>query len=374
VKLGAFDYIVKPFDLDHVQAVIERALATRDFEPVFANDAPIQELLVGSSPVMNEVFKQIGLAAESDSAILLQGESGTGKELAARAIHINSDRSHGTFVAVNIAALSPSLAESELFGHVRGAFTGAAETKIGLLGQADGGTLFLDEVAEIPENIQVKLLRALEHKEFQPVGSTENIKSNFRLISATHRDLATLVDQNRFRHDLFFRISAFSIFLPPLRERQSDILELAKYFLKELSKDGQVAQLSPEAVQELESRYWHGNVRELRNALEQAAIVSRNQIIFAEHLPTPITGNLDVQSQTGGAAVDKLIRMWAEAQFRQNKQPTELYEKLIAEIEKPLFDIVLKKNRGQYSAAARQLGIHRTTLKKKAENYGITFD
>ena len=374
IKKGAFDYIVKPFQLDHVQAVIERALAVAKIGEPNEVVKSIDELLVGSSACMNEIFKKIALASDSDASILIEGESGTGKELAARAIHSNSRRAKGRFVAVNIAALNPALAESELFGHVRGAFTGATDAKPGLLAQANGGTLFLDEVADIPESIQVKLLRALELKEFQPVGSSDSVKSDFRILSATHRNLASMVDQNRFRHDLFFRISSFVIHLPPLRDRGDDVIELANYFLRQFSKDRKPAQLSKEAKKEILARRWYGNVRELRNAMEQAGIVSRNQVIFPDHFPSPITANMEIQDQSIDTKFESLVRTWAELQFGGDSDPSELYEKLVAEIEKPLFRLVLEKNKGQYSAAARQLGIHRTTLKKKAEAYGILGD
>ena len=372
IKNGAFDYIVKPFELDHVQVVIERALESRK-TPAAKIEQPQGELLIGSSSTMNEVFKKIALAADSDASVLLQGESGTGKELAARAIHFNSSRAEKNFVAVNIAALNPTLAESELFGHSKGAFTGATEAKAGLLAQANGGTLFLDEIADIPENIQVKLLRALEHREFQPVGSTQMVQSDFRIISATHRDLARQVDQENFRHDLFFRVATFLILLPPLREREQDAIELANHFLNEFARHEKRARLSKAAIREIENREWHGNVRELRNAIEQAAIVSRNETIFPDHLPSPIAAGFNV-SKEPTVEFAELVTNWSRDQFDLDANPSDLYEKLIREIEKPLFEFILAKNRGQFSAAARQLGIHRTTLRKKAESYGITED
>ncbi len=373
IKNGAFDYIVKPFELDHVQVIIERALESKNKSSKKVEQLS-NEILIGSSSVMNDVFKKIALAADSDASVLLQGESGTGKELAARAIHNNSDRSANNFVAVNIASLNPTLAESELFGHVKGAFTGATESKSGLLAHADGGTLFLDEIADIPENIQVKLLRALEQREFQPVGSTTSVQSDFRIISATHRDLAAEVDQQNFRHDLFFRVATFLILLPPLRERENDAMELANHFLNEFGRNGKRGRFSKEAIREIESRKWYGNVRELRNAIEQAAIVSRNETIFPDHLPSPIAAGIKLSPHSQASEFAEIVNNWTKSQFDLDDNPSDLYEKLIHEIEKPLFEFILAKNRGQFSAAARQLGIHRTTLRKKAETYGIAGD
>ena len=215
VRQGAFEYIVKPFDAHRVQHVLERALATPQL------DAPhrvtVVDGFVGKTPAMQEAFNQIALASASNACVLLQGESGTGKELAARAIHKHSRRAQQPFVVINVASLSETLAESELFGHVRGAFTGADHARTGLLVRADGGTLFLDEVADIPLPVQIKLLRAVEHGEVTPVGANDPVKTNFRVISASHQNLLSKVQEGAFRHDLYFRISAFRITLPPLR-------------------------------------------------------------------------------------------------------------------------------------------------------------
>jgi DNA-binding NtrC family response regulator len=272
VRRGAFDYIAKPFDIGTVKSALVRALASRPGMPLGAAANCVRvEGMVGRSPLMQEVFKQIALSAASDASVLLLGESGTGKELAARAIHRYSPRGDGPFVAVNVAALSTSLAESELFGHVRGAFRGAEAPRVGLLAQANGGTLFLDEVADIPMPTQVKALRALEHGEVVPVGSNEPIKSDFRVVSATHRNLLRRVEDGSFRHDLYFRLCAFQIDLPPLCDRPQDIGELASYFAGSLVGPGESPPLiTPEALSELERRPWRGNVRELRNAIDHA--------------------------------------------------------------------------------------------------------
>ena len=238
VRNGAFDYLAKPFDLAVAQRAIESALK-HNARPV---DAPVRlppkdpaGLIVGASPPMQEVFKRIALVAPSDACVHVRGESGTGKELAARAIHRYSRRAAGPFVAVNMASLSPTLAESELFGHVRGAFTGAEQSRKGLLEQAGGGTIFLDEVADIPMALQVKLLRVLEFGEIVPVGGDCAVRSDFRMISATHQDLQQRVAEGTFRHDLYFRLITFEIELPPLRQRREDIGPLAEHFLDVLA-------------------------------------------------------------------------------------------------------------------------------------------
>jgi two-component system nitrogen regulation response regulator GlnG len=329
--------------------------------------------MVGSSAAIQEVFKCIALAAESDACVLLSGESGTGKELAARAIHKYSRRASGPFVAVNVASLSPALAESELFGHVRGAFTGADESRVGLLVQADGGTLFLDEVADIPLPVQVKLLRVLEHGEVTPVGSNDVVMSNFRVVSATHQDLMKHVASGAFRHDLYFRLCGFKIDLPALRERVEDIRDLAYYFAT--VREGEATpEIPQETLAELEQRPWYGNIRELRNAIEHAAILARGGAIAKEHLPPPAK---PFPATDGGLAGDprsqiaEWIKKWAETQLGQSSEPSSLYDDFLALVEPPLLNAAMAESRGQCAAAARCLGLHRTTLRKKLDQYGI---
>ncbi len=387
VHRGAFDYLAKPFDLEQVERVLQRAIdwqTSRQQSVKLEGNASITQAdarldgLVGRSPVMQEVFKRVALVSASDACVLLWGESGTGKELLARAIHRYSRRTEAPFVAVNVASLSSSLAESELFGHVRGAFTGADNAHPGLLVQADGGTLFLDEVADIPLPTQVKLLRALEHGEILPVGGTKAIKSNFRVVSATHQDLRQKVREGTFRHDLLYRLCAFQIDLPPLRTRGSDVRELAEYFVRTLRPEqSQRAFLSPEALAEIERRTWSGNLRELRNAMEHALILARGEVIRADHLPAeevfhephgPGTSRDDM------AVLAELIEHWTEAQLATDTPSADLYERFLQTIEPPLLQAALNKHLGQCAAAARVLGLHRTTLKKKLDQYGIEFE
>lgn len=377
VKQGAYEYLVKPFELDHVERVINQALSKKSRAAVKAvlGEASPAGGLVGQSAVMRELFHKIALTSGSEASVLLQGESGSGKELAARAIHEHGPRRSGRFVAVNVAALNPSLAESELFGHVRGAFAGADAPREGLLKLADGGTLFLDEVADIPLALQVKLLRALEYREILPVGASEPITSNFRLIAATHQSLAERATAGLFRRDLFYRLSAFQIDLPPLRERRDDIGLLVAHFIRHLGDPAAPpVAISKEALRELESRAWPGNVRELRNVVEHALIVARKGPIMPWHLPptaieAPPTPEADAESRLAA-----LIMSWAQGQIAGKEEITNLHERMLRLVEPALFAAALRKCNGQYLAAGKLLGLHRVTLRKRCQEYGLGGD
>lgn len=378
VRHGAFEYIVKPFDLEQVERAVERGLAASANVVQTPNTTRVVGGLVGRSTAMQEVFKRIALAAASDASVFLCGESGTGKELVARAVHQYSRRASGPFVAVNVAALSSSLAESELFGHVRGAFTGADVARRGLLSQADGGTLFLDEVADIPLPVQVKLLRALEHGEVLPVGASEPVRSNFRVVSATHQKLTDKVQEGTFRHDLYFRLSAFQIDLPPLRQRSDDINELAEHFLHHVVGPGDGASmapvLAPATRAELMQRPWYGNVRELSNAIEHAVILARGGTVLPEHLPPPVPAALVHGRPLEGnddARLATLLERWAAAKLSSPQETEQLYEQLLSLVEPPLIRAALDDSSGQVAAAARKLGLHRITLRKKMQQHDI---
>jgi two-component system nitrogen regulation response regulator GlnG len=373
VRRGAYEYVVKPFDLDKIERVLHRALehAARRVEsstPPSATSAA-EHGLIGGTPVMQEVFRRVALVAPHDACVLLYGESGSGKELIARAIHRYSHRSAGPFVAVNVASLSASLAESELFGHVRGAFTGADAARTGLLAQASGGTLFLDEVADIPPPVQVKLLRALEHGEVTPVGSGKPVKTNFRVISATHQDLRERVREGEFRHDLYYRLCTFQIDLPPLRDRRDDVEPLARYFAERFA-EGHAVHFSAEALDELRRRPWHGNVRELRNVVEHAMIVAGGGTLMPEHFPAAAPPVISREQERGAAQqIADSVRVWAETQVQFAQDGAELHARLLEIVEPPLFRAALAANAEQVAAAARVLGMHRITLRKKLDQY-----
>ncbi|MFO7904657.1 MAG: sigma-54-dependent transcriptional regulator [Planctomycetota bacterium] len=373
VRNGAFDYVTKPFDLRTAEHTIRRALAAGEVEaegpPVSQSDAHAR--ILGSSDAMQEVFKRIALVAAAETCVHIRGESGTGKEMAARAIHRHSRRAEGLFVAINLASLSSSLVESELFGHARGAFTGAEHARRGLLAQADGGVVFLDEVADIPMPLQIKLLRTLEQGEVLPVGSNQPVHSDFRVISATHQNLPELVSRSRFRHDLYFRLGAFEIEMPPLRDRQDDVRVLAEHFLAQVAADSGHAPptLSAAAIEQLQRMPWYGNVRELRNSVEHAVVLARSGAIMAEHLPPPAPASMTAASIQSDA-LPRLIRQWTETQL-ETRNVDDLYERLLRIVEPPLLKAAMARFRGQCATAARHLGLHRTTLRKKLEQHGI---
>lgn len=371
VRGGAFEYLIKPFDLAEVRAAIERALRSVDEIAVATTHNDSNGEMVGATPVMQSLFKRIALAAQSEANILVNGESGVGKELAARAIHRYSPRADAPFVAVNVAALNSNIAESELFGHVDGAFTGASSTREGLLQQANDGTLFLDEVADIPVPLQVKLLRAIEQQEVLPVGADEPVTTSFRVISATHQNLKSQVNKGTFRHDLFYRISAFEIDLPALRERIDDIPLLASYFAAQVG-DGSLS-LAESTLTEMKQRKWYGNVRELRNAIEHASVVARTGIVLPEHLPAEQTSWVPEEA----ASTSTNPSLAAASNHRAKElldDPTAegmVHETLLKEAEAPLLSIAMLRFDNECAPAARALGLHRTTLKKKLKQHNI---
>jgi two-component system, NtrC family, nitrogen regulation response regulator GlnG len=342
--------------------------------PAGSNDSAPSTLetdeIVGHSSALQVVFKRIALVAPRDACVLITGESGTGKELVARAIHRHSLRRERPFLPVHVPALNPNLVESELFGHVKGAFTGAAQSRPGLLALADGGTVFLDELADIPLPVQVKLLRVLERNEVLPVGGNQPQPLNIRILSATHQDLSRRVSEGAFRHDLFFRLNVFQIHLPPLRERTEDIVALAEHRLRRF--EPRALPLLPETVRFLTSLSWLGNVRELHHALEHAAIVARGSPLLPEHFPSlaPSTGG-------AGTPADRLaatIRLWVAQRIKESggKAPTELYDELLRCLEPALLDEVMRRVQGNRWVAAQWLGLNRATVRKKLAAYNLT--
>jgi two-component system nitrogen regulation response regulator GlnG len=363
IRNGAFDYLTKPFDVDQALSVMRRALAQRT--PPAAPALPTEsEGLVGASPAMQEVFKRIALVAPTNASVLITGESGTGKELVARALHRHSSCAGGPLVPINLAALNPALIESELFGHARGAFTGAEQSRSGLLELADGGTAFFDEAGDIPLSVQVKLLRSLEQQEVTPVGDTRARQTAFRVLAATHRDLRKEVREGNFREDLFFRLAVFEIHLPPLRERQDDIPLLAEYFLRKLRPSGEPIRFAEATVEELRRRRWPGNVRELRNAVEHAALVARSGAIYPDQLPPAVEPTTE-QAVGAGVTLQAAVRNWALDRFASSSPAGDLYQRFLDEVEPALLEAVLERTGNNRLAAANLLGIHRATLRKK---------
>ncbi|RUL85368.1 sigma-54-dependent transcriptional regulator [Tautonia sociabilis] len=374
---GAFDYLVKPFDLDRASAVVSRALESRHRRTLAPG--PSQEdregTIIGSSPAMQDLFKRIALVAPADVPVLITGESGTGKELVARAIHRHSPRRGGPFVPVCLAALSPSLVERELFGHLKGSFTGADQDRKGLLELASGGTVLLDEIGDVPLPLQVKLLRALEHREITPVGDARPRPTDIRIVAATNRPLGDLMRSGQFREDLFFRLSVFPIHLPPLRDRREDIPELAEHFLRSArTPEASGLRFGPRSLEELKSRPWPGNIRELRNAVEHAAIVARGRTIQPEHLPPPPAAGPDHPDGPGPNDVGPRLSDWARREAEQLRGlpgASDLYDRFLGLAEPHVLRAVLEACQGNRARAARVLGIHRATLRQKLNRYGI---
>ena len=352
VRLGAFDFVSKPFDVEGVRQTIRRALSARSSEPSAESEKPAQrrepeDTLIGASASMLSVYKSIALVAESKTTVLIQGESGTGKELVARAIHGKGPRARAPFLAVNCGALTETLLESELFGYVRGAFTGAAADKEGFLHAARGGTLFLDEVSETSPALQVKLLRVLQQEEYTPVGGTKSLATDVRVIAASNQNLESLVAEGRFRKDLYYRLNVVTIVVPPLRGRPEDIPKLIAHFVRRM-RAVSAPRLSARALDRLIAYPWPGNVRELENTIERLALFSRGRTIEAEDLPE---------------------------KFREAKPKVEesLFEGLptLDEIEKRYLVHVLGRVEGNRTRAAEILGIDRRTLYRMLERFGI---
>ncbi len=369
MRRGAYDYLSKPFDLDELVLTLKRALKQRALafevkalraraaeEP---NEGPDEGIdsepeLIGQSAAMREVFKLIGLAAATDASVLIVGESGTGKELVAAALHRHSDRAAGPFIRVNCGALPEGLIESELFGHERGAFTGADRQRPGRFERASGGTIFLDEVGELPLSAQAKILRVLQQHEFERVGGTETLRTDARVVSATHRDLGKEVAAGRFREDLYYRLNVARIIIPPLRDRPVDIPILAEYILRRVERRhgwGELS-LSSEALAAISERPWPGNVRQLENALARAAIAARGRAILPEHLDADELSDLSFP-----VVVDSTEHVPLRA--------------MLAEVERRAIARALAACNGNRTKTAERLGISRRQLFDKIREYDL---
>jgi two-component system, NtrC family, nitrogen regulation response regulator GlnG len=361
---GAFEYFPKPFDIDELartvrQAVGASAAATSDAD----DDAAGQALpLVGRSAPMQAVYRMITRVLRNDLTVLILGESGTGKELVAEAIHQLGHRSAGPFVAVNTAAIPAELIESELFGHEKGAFTGAVARHIGKFEQAGGGTLFLDEIGDMPMQAQTRLLRALQSGSIRRVGGREEVKIDARIVAATNRDLAPMIGAGQFREDLYYRINVVPIELPPLRERPDDIEALARHFLQQAATEGLPRhRLSDDAAALLARQAWRGNVRELKNFIFRLALLAREELIDPAAIE-PMLEQIRAPATSGTADLAAAVAQWLE---ENRPAPGTVYDSALAAFERPLFAAVLAETAGNQLRAAQLLGINRNTLRKR---------
>jgi two-component system nitrogen regulation response regulator GlnG len=377
MQRGAYDYLAKPFDLEEVLLLTERALtASRLSQEVTRLRRGLEEVrefsaLVGRHPRMQDVYKTIGRIAGTDVTVLLRGESGTGKELVARAVHAYSRRSGRPFVAVSCAAIPLTLLESEMFGHERGAFTDAKERRLGKFELAHGGTLYLDEIGDMPLELQGKLLRGLQEKVIERVGGREPIPVDVRVLAATHRDLESLMQEGRFREDLYYRLNVVTINLPPLRERRRDIPLLVEHFLAKYAGELGERAIAPDTLDRLVGYGWPGNVRELENVVQRAMVLAGTGVILPEHLPIgPVSAAASVAMD---ASLEDIIerKLMECVRGLRHQGSAHLYGLILGLVEKPLLRAVLRETGGNQVRAAQILGINRNTLRKKLTEHGI---
>jgi two-component system nitrogen regulation response regulator GlnG len=375
MRQGAYDYLLKPLDLQKLGRVIGEALKVARLmrEPAVIAPTPPDddqpgEAIVGSSPAMQEVYKAIGRVADQKFPVLITGESGTGKELVARAIYQHGPRAKAPFLALNCAAIPETLLESELFGHEKGAFTGADRKRIGKFEQCDGGTIFLDEIGDMPLPAQAKLLRVLQEQAFERVGGTETVRTDVRLIAATHRDLKAWSEQGKFREDLYYRLGVFAIDLPPLRERGEDLPLLVQFHLRRSSRElgREVREVAPKALERLRGYYWPGNVRELQSVLKQALLRAHGPVLLSEFLPE-LSAAPHAPAPQPGCGFDP------EAFLLQRLGPDsrDLYAEAHRELDRLLLPRVLEYTGGKVAPAALLLGIARQTLRAKLQDLGL---
>ena len=380
MQKGAYDYLAKPFDIDEALLLAERALMARRLsQEVTSLKTGLREVwefgaLVGRHPTMQEVYKTIGRVAASEVSVLLRGESGTGKEVVARALHHYSRRAGRPFVGISAAAIPATLLESELFGHEKGSFTDAKERRLGKLELAHGGTVFFDEIGDMPPELQVKLLRALQERTFERVGGHELIRMDVRVLAATHRDLEAMMKSGHFREDLFYRLNVVSLSLPALRERRGDIPLLVEHFLSKYSETLGERVVAPEAVDRMVGYEWPGNVRELENVIQRAMVMASGGVILPEHLPIgPVSAAAGVAAD---ASLEEIIeRKMAECvRGLRGHASANLHSLMVGLVEKPLLRAVMRETRSNQVRAAQLLGINRNTLRKKLKEHGIDPD
>lgn len=380
-KMGAFDFVLKPFDIPDILSLINQAIEAGRFMrsrvqmdlQTSVEGAGTTEAIIGRSKSMQEVYKAIGRVAQTDATVLIRGESGTGKELAARAIYQHSLRADRPFLVINCVAIPETLLESELFGYEKGAFTGAANRRVGRIEQANGGTVFLDEIGDMPFNIQSKILRLLQEKSIERLGGREVIPVDVRIIAATNRDLEASLAGGKFREDLYYRLNVVTLWLPPLRERQGDIPLLGEYFLGRFAREMDIDNpgLTEMAKAVLRTYSWPGNVRELANAIQKALIFSRGCPIDADDISQAIGGEAPGKNLDNGS-LDEAIRQWIRKGF--DVQDPNMFDALMDRFASMLIREALNLTAGNRSRAAKLLGLSRPTLLSKIERYRLKFE
>ncbi len=374
---GAYEYLPKPFDLKELISVVGQALS--DSRDNARRRKPVEETnneppLIGRSQAMQDVYRILARLTQSDLTVMITGESGTGKELVARALHDYGKRRNGPFVAVNMAAIPKELIESELFGHEKGAFTGAQARSAGRFEQAEGGTLFLDEIGDMPMEAQTRLLRVLQEGEYTTVGGRTPIKTDVRIVAATHRDLQQLINQRLFREDLYYRLNVVPVHLPPLRERLTDLPDLVQHFLRKSAEDGTpVKTIAPDALRRLQQHSWPGNVRELENLIQRLSVLYTQDEITAEMVDAELASSSPGVAPLSDQALDQLdLSSFMEryltsyfASFQGELPPPGLYRRILREVEGPLITATLAATNGNQIRAAELLGLNRNTLRTK---------
>jgi two-component system, NtrC family, response regulator len=373
IKLGAYDYMLKPLELPEFLALVKKAVASRRLmtEPVELGTAhPARAALVGASRVMQEIYKEIGRVASKPVNLLIRGETGTGKELIARAVYQHSDRAKAPFIAINCAAIPETLLESELFGHERGAFTGADNRRIGRFEQADQGTIFLDEIGDMTPGTQIKLMRVLQERCLQRLGGKETIPVDVRILAATNRDLEAAIRAKQFREDLYYRLSVVVIHLPPLRQRKEDIPELVCYFLRKCAAEFGLADPSihAEAIEFLQTQNWPGNVRELENVIRKVLLTAQGYTVNLDHVRTALTRTvapLETAHQSLREQADELLAA------AQRGELADAHERLLKAAEREIVSRAIELAHGNQAKAARWLGISRLTMREKLHQFGL---
>jgi nitrogen regulation protein NR(I) len=388
MKRGAFEYLLKPVDFKQLRELVNKAVELsrlRHVPAVFSEDELPDDdrvdRIVGHTPEMQELYKAIGRVAPLDVPVLLQGESGTGKELVARAIYQHSPRSQGPFLAINCAAMPEGLLESELFGHEKGAFTGADRRRIGIFEQADKGTLFLDEIGDMTLATQPKLLRLLQEQKFERVGGEEPIRTDVRVIAATNQDLERKAAAGEFRYDLLYRLKVYTINLPPLRNRKDDLTLLIAHFLKILNRDfrKRVSSVAPEAMRVLEAYPWPGNVRELQSAIKHAYVESSGEVVTLDCLPAHLRdeGRDEAAALSRPAGIDSEsgeLRVAELVSELMTRAESDIYAKVSAAVDRVVLQTVLRHVKGNQMQAAEVLGMSRTTLRAKMRTLGLAIE